>query len=49
MVITWLGTMAILLNKFWSSLFKIERLEFNYKDTATRYGVYYFCIEDFPL
>ena len=49
MVISWIGTLVVLLNKYWSSLFKIEKIESNYNDTAKRYGAYYFCIDDLPL
>ena len=49
MIIVWLGSLAVLLNRFCSSLFKVERIKESYDETAKRYGVYYFCIDDLPL
>lgn len=49
MVISWLGTLAVLLNRFWNSLFRVERIEENYAETAKRFGAYCFCIDDLPL
>lgn len=49
MVITWLGSLAFLLNKLWRTMFRLERIEESFEKTITRYGAYYFCIDDLPL
>lgn len=49
MTIVWGGTLAILLNLFWRSIFKIDKIKFSEKDQFTRVGVYYMCIDDLPL
>ncbi|WP_185752605.1 hypothetical protein [Butyrivibrio sp. AE2032] len=49
MVITWAGTLAVLLNKLWRTIFRPERIEDSFEKTIKRYGVYYFCIDDLPL
>ena len=49
MLITWCGSLAVLLNKFWRTLFKVEKIEDNFEETIKRYGVYLFCIDDLPL
>ena len=49
MVITWCGSLAILLNKLCKALFRIEKTEYNFEETIKRYGVYLFCIDDLPL
>lgn len=49
MVITWVASLAFLLNKLWKSLFRVEKIEDSYENTIKRYGVYYFCIDDLPL
>ena len=49
MVITWCGSLAILLNKLCKALFRIEKTEYNFEETIKRYGVYLFCFDDLPL
>lgn len=49
MLITWCGSLAVLLNKLWRTLFKAEKIEDNFEETIKRYGVYLFCIDDLPL
>lgn len=49
MLITWCGSLAVLLNKLWRTLFKVEKIEDNFEETIKRYGVYLFCIDDLPL
>ena len=49
MVITWVGSLAFLLNKLWRTVFRLERIEESFEKTITRYGAYYFCIDDLPL
>ena len=49
MVITWVASLAFLLNKLWKYLFRVEKIEDRYENTIKRYGVYYFCIDDLPL
>ena len=48
-IVIWGGTLAILLNKFFKSLFKIDRVKFKEEDQNKRIGVYYMCIDDLPL
>ena len=49
MLITWCGSLAVLLNKLWRTLFKVEKIEDSFEETIKRYGVYLFCIDDLPL
>jgi hypothetical protein len=49
MVISWLGTLAVLLNQFWRAMFRVECIEESYTETVKRFGAYYFCIDDLPL
>ncbi len=49
MYITWVGSLAVLLNKLWRTLFRVERIEESYNETVKRFGAYYFCIDDLPL
>ena len=49
MVISWLGSLAVLLNRFWKYLFRVENIEESYNETVKRFGAYYFCIDDLPL
>ena len=49
MYITWVGSLAVLLNKLWRTLFRVERIEESYNETVKRFGTYYFCIDDLPL
>ena len=37
MVISWLGSLAVLLNRFWNSLFRIEHIEESYNETVKRF------------
>ena len=46
MLIIWGGSLAVLLNKLWRSMCRIEKVKDDYKETVKRYGVYYFCIDD---
>ena len=48
-IVIWGGTLAILLNKFFKSLFKIDRVKFKEEEQYKRIGVYYMCIDDLPL
>ncbi len=49
MLIIWGGSLAVLLNKRWRSMCRIEKVKEDYKETVKRYGVYYFYIDDLPL
>lgn len=49
MVIVWGASLAVLLNKLWRTLFRLERIKESYQETVKRYGVYYMCIDDLPL
>lgn len=49
MYITWVGSLAVLLNKLWRTLFRVERIEESYNETVKRFGAYYFGIDDLPL
>ena len=49
MVISWLGSLAVLLNRFWRTLFRVEHIEESYNETVKRFGAYYFCIDNLPL
>ena len=49
MLITWCGSLAVLLNKLWRTLFKVEKIEGSFEETIKRYGAYLFCIDDLPL
>ena len=49
MLITWCGSLAVLLKKLWRTLFKVEKIEDSFEETIKRYGVYLFCIDDLPL
>ena len=49
MIIIWGCSLAVLLNKLWKNLFRLERIKESCQETVKRYGVYYMCIEDLPL
>lgn len=49
MTIIWGGTLAIFLNRFWRSIFRVDKIMFSEKDQFKRIGVYYMCIDDLPL
>ena len=36
MLITWCGSLAVLLNKLWRTLFKVEKIEDNFEETIKR-------------
>lgn len=36
MVISWLGSLVVLLNRFWKSLFRVEHIEESYNETVKR-------------
>ncbi|MBR2554448.1 MAG: hypothetical protein IKE94_06260 [Aeriscardovia sp.] len=48
-IVVWGGTLAILLNRFMRSLYKVEKVMFSEKEQFKRVGVYYMCIDDLPL
>ena len=48
-VVLFLAVSAVGLNKFFKSLFKIDRVKFKEEDQNKRIGVYYMCIDDLPL
>lgn len=49
MTIIWAGTLAVLLNRFRRSLFRLTRIERDINAQIKRIGVYYMCIDDLPL
>ena len=49
MTIIWAGTLAVLLNRFRRSLFRLTRIEHDINAQIKRIGVYYMCIDDLPL
>ena len=49
MVITWLGSLAVLIRLQWCQNYKPTRFEFNTQDTIKRIGVYYMCIDDLMI
>jgi len=48
-IVIWGGTLAVLLKKLWSSLYKAEKIAFSAEEQFKRIGVYYMCIDDLPL
>ena len=48
-IVIWGGTLAILLNRFMRSLYKVEKVMFSEKEQFKRVGVYYMCIDDLQL
>lgn len=48
-IVIWGGTLAVLLKKLWSSLYKAEKIAFSADEQFKRIGVYYMCIDDLPL
>ena len=49
MVIVWLGSLAVLLNKLWRRIIKPVKETYCIEDYYKRIGVYYMCIDDLPL
>ena len=49
MVITWLGSLAVLIRLHWRRIFKPTRFELNPQDKIKRIGVYYMCIDDLMI
>lgn len=49
MVISWIGTAAVLINKLRCKLYRIENIRINTVNDITRIGVYYMCIDDLAL
>lgn len=48
-IVIWLGSLAILLNKLWGTIFRPEKFNCTFEETVKRYGVYYMCIDDLPI
>ena len=48
-IVIWLGSLAILLNKLWGTIFRPEKIICTFEETVKRCGVYYMCIDDLPL
>ena len=48
-MVTWFGTLVVLLNKLWKTRFKAIREIYSVKDQIKRIGVYYMCLDDLPL
>ncbi len=49
MLVSWLGSLAVLLNQLWKRYFKPIRETYSIEDHIKRIGVYYMCIDDLPL
>ena len=48
-IVIWLGSLDILLNKLWGTIFRPEKINCTFEETIKRYGVYYMCIDDLPI
>ena len=46
MVITWLGSLAILISLHWRTISRPTRFNYSMQDQIKRIGVYYMCLDD---